>query len=113
MVSPQRSESIRNAALAVVTALGVLLAASNWWLSQENRRLRSQVAFYDSMGHTRLGVKMPSIHGKDLEGRDVLVDYQLHAPHTLVFVFSPLCHFCRLIWPAWSEISKSCTEIAR
>ncbi len=104
-----KGETGRNSLLAVVAGFGILLALSNWWLLYKNARLQRSVEHYDAMGHTPVGVALPALHGKDLDGRPASVEYQQHGPETLIFVFSPMCDFSRTIWPTWSEVSQRCS----
>jgi thiol-disulfide isomerase/thioredoxin len=88
-------------------ALGVLLAASNVWLVRENRQLSGTARYYASLRHTRPGVKLPDLHGKDLDGQNLTISYKEGDPETLLFVFSPTCPHCKRNWPVWLELAKA------
>lgn len=88
-------------------ALGVLLAASNVRLVRENRQLSDAARYYASLRHTRAGVKLPALHGKDLDGQDLNISYKEGDPETLLFVFSPTCPHCKRNWPLWLELAKA------
>lgn len=87
-------------------ALGLLLAASNWRLAGENRRLNSQARYYASLRHTPEGVNLPELHGKDAEGRDLTISYRNVARQTLILVFSPTCPHCKRNWPVWLDLVR-------
>ena len=56
--------------------LGILLAASNFTLARENRRLNGLAQYYASLRHTPEGVVLPDLHGKDAEGRELTISYK-------------------------------------
>ena len=91
--------------LGVSCVLGVLLAASNFWLIRQNRRLQAQADFYAGLRHTPQGIQFPALNGQTLDGRDVSVDYQPGDPETLMFVFSPTCPHCKRNWQAWLDLA--------
>jgi hypothetical protein len=84
--------------------LGVLLAASNWRLVRENRRLSDTALYYSSLRHTPAGVKLPDLHGKGLDGQDLTISYKDGTQETLLFAFSPTCPHCKRNWPVWLDL---------
>ena len=98
--------SSRPRSLVITTLLGTSLAISNWWMYRENTRLRKELEFADSMQHTRVGIKVPPLHGRDLEGKDITLSYEQATRGTLLFVFSPLCGYSKVTWPAWQELER-------
>jgi hypothetical protein len=92
----------------ILASLGSLLALSNWWVVRENHRLRGEVDSLKSFQHTRVGVRLPPLMGKDLNGQDVSITFPAGNQETLVFAFSPSCGHCRNTWPAWLELARGC-----
>jgi hypothetical protein len=90
----------------VPTVLGVLLAVSNWRLVRENERLGATAQFYASLRHTPVGVLLPDLRGKDLNGRDLNVSFQGVNQKTLLLVFSPTCPHCKRNWPVWQDLAR-------
>ena len=98
----------RTSLVIVLSSLGSLLALSNWWVVRENDRLRGEVDSLKSFQHTRVGVKLPPLTGKDLNGQDVSIAFPAGDQETLVFAFSPSCGHCKETWPAWLELARGC-----
>ncbi|HEX3743977.1 MAG TPA: hypothetical protein VHW09_08600 [Bryobacteraceae bacterium] len=90
--------------------LGLLLAASNWRLVQENRRLDATAQYYASLRHTPEGVALPALQGKDAGGRDLTISYGNGNRRTLLLVFSPICPHCKRTWPAWLSLAKAAKD---
>jgi thiol-disulfide isomerase/thioredoxin len=86
--------------------LGILLAASNFTLARENRRLSGLAHYYASLRHTPEGVVLPDLGGKDPEGRDLTISYKDVNRDTLLLVFSPTCPHCRRNWPVWHDLAR-------
>lgn len=86
--------------------LGVLLAASNWRLVRENKRLSDTAQYYASLRHTPTGVQLPDLRGKGVDGQDLNISYKDANQETLLFVFSPTCPHCRRNWPVWLDLAK-------
>src|ERR1700691_4783841 len=100
---------MRRSELAVMIPpllLGVLLAASNWRLVRENRQLSDTARYYASLRHTPMGVKLPDLHGKGLDGQDLTISYKDGNQETLVLVFSPTCPHCKRNWPVWLDLAR-------
>ena len=101
--------SMRGRELALITPpllLGVLLAGSNWRLVRENKQLSATAQYYASLRHTPVGVKLPDLHGKGLDGEDLTISYQDVNRETLLLVFSPTCAHCKRNWPAWLDLAR-------
>jgi hypothetical protein len=92
----------------VLASLGSLLALSNWFVVQENHRLRGEVDSLEAFQHTPVGVKLPPLRGKGLDGQDVSISFPAGSQETLVFAFSPSCGHCKETWPAWLELARGC-----
>jgi hypothetical protein len=86
--------------------LGLLLAASNWRLIRENKRLSDTASYYSSLRHTPTGVKLPDLHGKSLDGQDLTISYQGVEQQTLLLVFSPTCPHSKRNWPTWLDLAR-------
>ena len=84
--------------------LGILLAASNYRLARENRRVGALAQYYASLRHPTEGAVLPDLHGKDLDGRDLTISYRPGGAETLLLVFSPVCPHCKRNWPAWRDL---------
>jgi len=96
-------------AVPTIFLLGFLLAITNVLMVRENSKLHGQIDFYDSMLHTREGIKYPTLRGKDLNGSEITVQFP-YPRETVMFVFSPLCRYCRANWPKWTELAKGCLD---
>jgi thiol-disulfide isomerase/thioredoxin len=90
-----------------LSVLGILLAVSNWRLIRENERLGATAQFYASLRHTPVGVALPDLQGKDLNGRDLKISSKGVNQKTLLLVFSPTCPHCKRIWPVWQDLAGS------
>jgi thiol-disulfide isomerase/thioredoxin len=86
--------------------LGILLAASNFTLARENRRLTGLAHYYASLRHTPEGVALPDLSGKDRDGRDLTISYKDVNQETLLLVFSPTCPHCKRNWPVWLDLAR-------
>jgi hypothetical protein len=105
------SRAFSNAVVVLPTLLlGTLLAISNWRLVRENRRLGDEAHFYESLRHTPIGVLLPDLHGKGLDGRDLTISYQDVNRKTLLMVFSPTCPHCKRNWSHWLDVATSAPE---
>jgi peroxiredoxin len=74
-------------ALVLLTALLTGAVATNFWLARTRAK-----SLEDSV--LAVGTAMPSLSGKDLEGRDQAVTTSRERP-TVLYVFSPECFWCR------------------
>lgn len=102
-----RSRILSNTAVILSPLiLGILLAASNFTLARENRRLSGLAHYYASLRHTPEGVVLPDLGGKDPEGRDLTISYNDVNRETLLLVFSPTCPHCRRNWPVWHDLAR-------
>ena len=86
--------------------LGILLAVTNWRLVRENKQLSATAQYYASLRHTPMGVKLPDLHGKGLDGQDLTISYKDVNQETLLLVFSPTCGHCKRNWPAWLDLAR-------
>jgi hypothetical protein len=103
------SAGLRRLALSV----GFALAVVTLLLVTQNTRFRKGIKFYQDGLHTPENVVLPSLRGKDLQGREITVAYVAYEEkgiETLVFVFSPLCGYCRQTWRAWLDLAKGCSD---
>jgi len=102
-----RSRIITNTAVIVSPLiLGILLAASNFTLARENRRLSGLAHYYASLRHTPEGAVLPELHGKDPDGRDLTISNKDVSQDTLLLVFSPTCPHCKRNWPVWLDLAR-------
>lgn len=91
--------------------LGSLLAVSNYYFVRQNIRLREKLKSYEALQVPPIGVQLPPLHGKDINGHGTAVSYDKTAGReTLLFVFSPLCGYCKKTWPAWTELAAGCWD---
>jgi hypothetical protein len=86
--------------------LGVLLAASNWRLVRENRRLGDLAHYYASLRHTAEGVALPDLRGKGIDEQDFTISYRNVNQRTLLLAFSPTCPHCKRNWPLWLDLAR-------
>jgi len=54
-----------------------------------------------------LGIVMPPLEGEDSSGKSLKVPAENPGHPTVLFVFSPSCHFCAKNWPNWTSILAS------
>ena len=102
-----RSRILSNTAVILSPLiLGILLAASNFTLARENRRLNGLAHYYASLRHTPEGVVLPDLHGRDPDGRDLTISYSNVNQDTLLLVFSPTCPHCKRNWPVWHDLAR-------
>ena len=85
---------------------GVLLAASNFVLLRENRRLDGLARYYSSLRHPAEGTTLPELRGQGTDGRDVTISYADATQQTLLLVFSPTCPHSKRNWPAWQDLAR-------
>ena len=85
----------------LVTALIALNAS----LIIQNRSLRASAGIRSPVLHP--GTIVPSLSGKDLDGKDFSLSYSNDPRKVVLLVFSPRCGFCDLNMPNWKAMLQS------
>ena len=94
----------------------VLAVAGAAQLYRANERIATDYEEYRANVQNRPnpGVQLPPLRGTDREGAPLTVTYDDPSRLTLVYVFSPACHYCNENWPNWSRLmSKARPEAVR
>lgn len=89
---------------------GVLLAASNFVLVRDNRRLANLAQHYASLRHTAEGTTVSDLRGQARDGGDITVSYPDGNRQTLLLVFSPTCPHSKRNWPAWHDLERQARD---
>ena len=85
----------------------LLLLAANIALIHQNSELKSRLSLAPPSLEAATGAQMPDMHGFDLTGKPIEVDYGKDPRKVLVLVFSPTCPFCDENWPKWQQVISS------
>jgi thiol-disulfide isomerase/thioredoxin len=82
----------------------LLLLAANIALIHQNSELKSRLSLAPPSLEAATGSQMPDLHGFDLNGMPIEVDYGKDPRKVLVLVFSPTCPYCDENWPKWQQV---------
>jgi peroxiredoxin len=85
----------------------LLLLAANIALIHQNSTLKSRLSLPPPSLEAATGSQMPDLHGFDLKGKPIELDYGKDPRKALVLVFSPTCPFCDENWPKWQQVISS------
>lgn len=85
----------------------LLLLAANIALIHQNRELKSRLSLAPPSLEAAAGTQMPDMHGFDVAGKPIEVDYGKDPRKVLVLVFSPTCPYCDVNWPKWQQVISS------
>ena len=85
----------------------LLLLAANIALIHQNSELKSRLSLPPPSLQAATGSQMQDLHGFDLTGKPIEVDYGKDPRKVLVLVFSPTCPFCAENWPKWQQVISS------
>jgi len=85
----------------------LLLLAANIALLHQNSELKSRLSLAPPSLEAATGTQMPDLHGFDLTGKPMEVDYGKDPRKVLVLVFSPTCPYCDENWPKWQQVISS------
>jgi hypothetical protein len=91
----------------LVAAFSLVLASSiaaNVELMRANKELSAEL---NRKTTVPLGVVLPPLEGEDLSGKQIRVAADNPGHPTVLFVFSPICHFCASNWPKWTSMLSS------
>ena len=91
----------------VISGCCLLLLAANIALIHQNSELKSRLSLPSPTLEAATGSQMPDLHGFDLKGKPIEVDYGKDPRKVLVLVFSPICPFCDENWPKWQQVISS------
>lgn len=94
------------ALLLGVLLLGLTAAGFDVALAHQNRALRRIIVGLQAGEEMSPGSAISAIVGQDLRRSSKAVVTFGTRP-TLLFVFSPFCHFCDLNWPNWRTLIAS------
>jgi hypothetical protein len=97
--------AVRKPLAALCVALGMVLLGLNIWLLHQNNRMHAAMARHYGLQVPRSGVYVPPIHGTGLDGQATTVTFGQDPRRSLLFVFSPTCHYCDLNWMLWKKIA--------
>jgi len=84
-----------------------VLLAANIALVHQNRELKSRLSVAPPSLEAATGSQMPELHGFDLQGKPIGVDYGRDPRKVLLLVFSPTCPYCDENWPKWQQVISS------
>ena len=91
----------KKAAILFVLLVTALIAL-NASLIIQNRSLRASAGTRSPVLHP--GTIVPSLSGKDLDGKDFTLSYTNDPRKVVLLVFSPRCGFCNRNMPNWKAI---------
>ena len=94
----------KKAAILFVLLVTALIAL-NASLIIQNRSLRASAGTRSPVLHP--GTIVPSLSGKDLDGKDFTLSYTNDPRKVVLLVFSPRCGFCNRNMPNWKAILQS------
>jgi peroxiredoxin len=90
----------------------LLLLAANIELMHQNSELKSRLSQAPPTLEAASGSQMPDLHGFDLKGKPIQVDYGKDPRKVLLLVFSPTCPYCDENWPKWQQVISSINRSA-
>lgn len=79
----------------------VLSLAANALLVRQNRQLQTKLA---SAEETPLGRTLIPITGVTLGGQELSMDLGKLGARSVLLVYSPACHFCKINWTNWAAL---------
>lgn len=104
MAVPRKPSFLPWMALALASALVVLLAAQNRVLDREVRELRVRSAVLQP------GSFVPPFQAATSEGGSVRIGEPAAGTRQVLFILNTTCEFCEATLPAWNEIAAALQE---
>lgn len=104
MKSLTSSYEISKGKALLFVALGIALVIINTILVNQNRELRSYLNELQQSLELNPGAIVSALHGVDINGDSIDINYGADPRKTVLLVFSPDCDYCTKNIPAWEKI---------